>query len=82
MMPRPVILHCVVAWRRVVSENMSTTREAGRADTRSAAKAPPSTRDRPGLRITLLSLAVAILLLGAAVASVYGYAAYSGRGGL
>jgi hypothetical protein len=58
-----------------VSENMSTTREAGRADTRSAAKAHASARDRPGLRITLLSLAVAILLLGAAAASVYGYAA-------
>jgi hypothetical protein len=52
------------------------------ADTRSAATPPRSTTDRPpsagdrrGLRITLLSLAVTILLLGAATASVYGYAA-------
>jgi hypothetical protein len=52
------------------------------ADTRSAATAPRSTGDRPpsargrrGLRITLLALAVAILLLGAATASAYGYAA-------
>jgi hypothetical protein len=45
------------------------------ADTRKPAKAGPSTGDRRGLRITLLSLAAAILLLGAATASVYGYAA-------
>jgi hypothetical protein len=45
------------------------------ADTRVAEKAPPSARDRRGLRITLLSVAVAILLLGAAAAAVYGYAA-------
>jgi hypothetical protein len=43
-------------------------------DTRTAVKAPPSVGDRRGLRITLLSLAVAILLLGAAAAGVYGYA--------
>ena len=57
------------------------------ADTRSATTGPPPTRDRPpsardrpGLRNTLLSLAVVILLLGAATASVYGYAAISHRG--
>ena len=50
------------------------------ADTRSAATASRSTRDRRGLRITLLSLAVTILLLGAATASAYGYAAISHRG--
>jgi hypothetical protein len=51
-------------------------------DTRGAGTAPPSTtataaaaRDRPGLRGTLLSLAVAVLLLGAATAGAYGYAA-------
>jgi hypothetical protein len=44
-------------------------------DTRKPAKAPPSTGDRRGLRIALLSIAVAILLLGAAAASLYGYAA-------
>jgi hypothetical protein len=44
-------------------------------DTRKPAKAPPATGDRRGLRITLLSLAVAILLLGTAAASLYGCAA-------
>jgi hypothetical protein len=48
---------------------MLTTGATGMADTRSAAKAPPPTRERPGLRITLLSVAVTILLLGAAAAS-------------
>jgi hypothetical protein len=49
------------------------------ADTRTAATAPPSVRDRRGLRITLLSVAAAILLLGATAASVYGYVAVIGR---
>jgi hypothetical protein len=44
-------------------------------DTRKPAQAPPATRNRRGLRITLLSIAVAILLLGTAAASVYGCAA-------
>jgi hypothetical protein len=44
-------------------------------DTRKPAQAPPATRDRRGLRITLLSIAVAILLLGTAAAGVYGCAA-------
>jgi hypothetical protein len=45
------------------------------ADTRSAVIAPPPVRDRRGLRITLLSVAAAILLLGATAAAVYGYVA-------
>jgi hypothetical protein len=47
------------------------------ADTRSAAPAPapPSARDRRGLRITLLSAAAAILLIGVTAAGVYGYVA-------
>jgi hypothetical protein len=45
------------------------------AHVRSATTAPPSIRHRRGLRITLLALAWVILLLGAAAASVYGYAA-------
>jgi hypothetical protein len=49
------------------------------ADVRTAATEPPSVRDRPGLRITLLSVAAAILLLGAAAAGVYGYVAIVGR---
>ena len=45
-------------------------------DTRSHFGAvPASVRDRRGLRIALLSLATAILLLGAAAAGVYGYVA-------
>jgi hypothetical protein len=43
------------------------------AGTRSEATVAPSIRDRRGLRITLLSLAAAILLLGAAAAGAYGY---------
>ena len=49
------------------------------ADTRSAVPAPQSVRDRRGLRITLLSAAAAILLLGATAAGVYGYVAIIGR---
>jgi hypothetical protein len=44
-------------------------------DTRSEATAAPSARDRRGLRTTLLSVAAAILLLGATAAGVYGYVA-------
>jgi hypothetical protein len=44
-------------------------------NTRTTPKSPASTRTRPGLRVTLLSLAVAVLLLGAATAGAYGYAA-------
>jgi hypothetical protein len=47
----------------------------GMVITRKTAKSPPSSRVRPGLRVTLLSLAVAILLFGAATAGAYGYAA-------
>jgi hypothetical protein len=43
------------------------------ADTRSAVTNPPSVRDRRAFRIALLSLAAAILLLGATAAAVYGY---------
>ena len=46
------------------------------ADTRSARTAPPSVRDRRGLRITLLVVAAAILLLGVTAAGVYGYVAH------
>jgi hypothetical protein len=49
------------------------------ADTRTATAAPPSVRDRRALRIALLSAAATILLLGAAVAGVYGYVAVTGR---
>jgi hypothetical protein len=49
------------------------------ADVRTAPTAPPSVRDRPGLRITLLSVAAAILLLGAAAAGLYGYFTIIGR---
>jgi hypothetical protein len=42
--------------------------------------APPSARGRRGLRIALLSLAVTILLLGAATAGAYGYAAINHPG--
>jgi hypothetical protein len=49
------------------------------ADTRSAAPAPPSVRGRRGLRVTLLSAAAAILLLGVTAAGVYGYVAIIGR---
>jgi hypothetical protein len=51
------------------------------ADTRTAATttAPPSVRSRPGLRVTLLSVAAAILLLGATAAGAYGYVALIGR---
>jgi hypothetical protein len=35
----------------------------------------PVVRDRRGFRIALLSVATAILLIGAAAAGVYGYAA-------
>jgi len=38
-----------------------------------AARAEAGIRQRPGLRVTLLSVAVAILLLGAAVAGTFGY---------
>ena len=48
-------------------------------DTRSTATAPPSVAGRRGLRITLLSAAAAILLLGATAAGVYGYVAVIGR---
>ena len=58
---------------------MTDTRSAATAP-RSTRGGPPSARDRRGLRITLLSLAVTILLLGAAAASVYGYVAISHRG--
>jgi len=44
-------------------------------DTRKPAKAPSFTRDRRGLRIALLSVAVAILLLGTVAAGLYGCAA-------
>jgi hypothetical protein len=44
-------------------------------DTRAAVTAPPSVRARPGLRITLLSVAAAILLLGMVAAGAYGYVA-------
>lgn len=41
-----------------------------------APSAPSSVvRDRRGFRVTLLSAAAAILLLGATAAAVYGYAA-------
>jgi hypothetical protein len=43
--------------------------------TRKTTKSPAFTRARLGLRVTLLSLAVAVLLLGAATAGAYGYAA-------
>ncbi len=46
------------------------------ADTRTAATTttpPPPVRARPGLRVTLLSVAAAILLLGATAAGAYGY---------
>jgi hypothetical protein len=43
----------------------------GMADAREPAKTSPARRRR-GLRVTLLSLAVAILLLGAATAGAYG----------
>lgn len=49
------------------------------ADTRTATTAPPSVRGRPGLRVTLLSVAAAILLLGATAAGAYGYVALIGR---
>ena len=42
-------------------------------DTRSAVTNPPSVRDRRAFRIALLSLAAAILLLGALAAGAYGY---------
>jgi hypothetical protein len=45
------------------------------ADTRTATTPPPSVRTRPGLRVTLLSVAAAILLLGATAAGAYGYVA-------
>jgi hypothetical protein len=45
------------------------------ADTRTAATAPPPVRTRPALRVTLLSVAAAILLLGATAAGAYGYVA-------
>jgi hypothetical protein len=35
-------------------------------------------RDRRGLRVTLLSLAAAVLLLGAAVAAAFGYLMLAG----
>jgi hypothetical protein len=44
-------------------------------DTRKPAKTPPAARDRRGLRIALLSIAVAILLLGTVAAGLYGCAA-------
>ena len=44
------------------------------ADTRTVTTtAPPPVRARPGLRATLLSVAAAILLLGAIAAGAYGY---------
>lgn len=46
------------------------------SDGPSAGDGPP-VRITRGLRITLLSLAVAILLLGAATAGIYGYVAMS-----
>jgi hypothetical protein len=49
------------------------------ADTRTATTAPPSVRTRPRLRVTLLSVAAAILLLGATAAGVYGYVTLIGR---
>jgi hypothetical protein len=49
------------------------------ADTRTAGAAPPSVRTRPGLRVTLLSVAATILLLGATAAGAYGYVALIGR---
>jgi hypothetical protein len=45
------------------------------ADTRTVTTAPPSVRTRPRLRVTLLSVAAAILLLGATAAGAYGYVA-------
>jgi hypothetical protein len=48
-------------------------------DTRAAVTAPPSVRARPGLRITLLSIAAAILLLGTVAAGAYGYVTLIGR---
>lgn len=45
------------------------------ADTRIAPTPPPPVRTRPGLRVTLLSVAAAILLLGVTAAGVYGYVA-------
>jgi hypothetical protein len=44
------------------------------------ARAPRTARGQRALRITLLSLAVAILLLGAATAGAYGYAAIAHLG--
>lgn len=44
------------------------------------ATAPRSARGARGLRITLLSLAVTILLIGAVTAGAYGYAAISHLG--
>jgi hypothetical protein len=44
-------------------------------DTRAVSPPSSAVRDRRGVRIALLSAATAILLLGATVACVYGYAA-------
>jgi hypothetical protein len=62
-----------------VIKSMPTREETEMADTGPATTAPPSVRDRPGLRITLLSAAAAILLLGATAAGAYGYVAVIGR---
>jgi hypothetical protein len=47
------------------------------ADTRSHEHVSEPVKVRRGLRITLLSLAAAILMLGAAAAGAYGYIAIS-----
>ena len=44
-------------------------------DTRAPSSGPPSVRERPGLRLALLSAASMILLLGALAAGAYGYVA-------
>jgi hypothetical protein len=44
-------------------------------DTRAPSRRPGSVRERPGLRLALLSAAVTILMLGVAAAGVYGYVA-------
>jgi hypothetical protein len=53
-------------------------RDLGGSAEVAARAAKPGIRGRRGLRIALLSLAAAILLLGAAIAGIFGYRAMNG----
>ena len=53
-------------------------RDLGGSTEVAARAAKPGIRGRRGLRIALLSLAATILLLGAAIAGIFGYRAVNG----